>query len=379
MSICTYNLKEKNINSNEYYEKIKIVSNKVKTLILTYAKSYIEEFMLYIQENNIEDLRTKDEYAIEVLMIGVMLSEYSKYSKRINKATIYIFKFLNTLREKTKMKKEADLIRGYLISGILMKKSTQSYEYDINKLILWMESTGEFREEVIRLNSWKKFLLNKNKEYSNLFFGQCLNLAHSMYNICEDIIGIYLKELDLFLKKVPEKYKHREDLVYCSKGKIQYYFNMVSSKIMNDVYSKRFLKCETKKIFAPGCMRQLKNECRATKNEYGLKCVKCSINCNIHVLTNLMENRDIDVCIIPHETIINKLNVETKNKIGIVGIACITNLMAGGWEALRLGFIPQCVLLDSSGCEKHWLDKGKMTEINLEYLEREILNKKIVR
>ena len=100
------------------------------------------------------------------------------------------------------------------------------------------------------------------------------------------------------------------------------------------------------------------------------------LNLKVNKLNNLMENRYIDVCIIPHETIINKIDVKDKNKIGIIGIACIPNLMSGGWKALRLGFIPQCVLLDYSGCSKHWLDKEKMTEINELYLEKEILGKK---
>ena len=123
-------------------------------------------------------------------------------------------------------------------------------------------------------------------------------------------------------------------------------------------------------------MRQVQSKCKAAECEYGLKCKKCSINCNINNLNNLMENRYIDVCIIPHETIINKIDVKDKNKIGIIGIACIPNLMSGGWKALRLGFIPQCVLLDYSGCGKHWLDKEKITEINEIYLEKAILGKK---
>ena len=41
-------------------------------------------------------------------------------------------------------------------------------------------------------------------------------------------------------------------------------------------------------------------------------------------LNNLMENRYIDVCIIPHETIINKIDVKDKNKIGIIGISMYT-------------------------------------------------------
>ena len=53
--------------------------------------------MIYVVKNNIEDLRTKDEYAIEFLMIGAMLKDYRKYIKKINKGTLRLFKIFNKL------------------------------------------------------------------------------------------------------------------------------------------------------------------------------------------------------------------------------------------------------------------------------------------
>ena len=376
MDILTYNLKGKSVNSNAYYEKLKAVSNRIKNLLFDYGKIQIEEFMIYVVKNNIEDLRTKDEYAIEFLMIGAMLKDYRKYIKKINKGTLRLFKIFNKLREGKSLNRNIDKIRGYLISNILMKEVSENDNYDINILINWMEASGDFKEEVYRMKVWGDFLKVKDEEYKRKFFKQSLSIAESMCNICDGTIGLYIKQLDIFLKKAKNKYKNREDLIYCTKGKVQYYFNMVSSQIMNEVYSEQFLQCKDKKIFAPGCMRQVKSKCKAVEGEYGLRCKRCSANCNINKLNNLMENRYIDVCIIPHETIINKIDVKDKNKIEIIGIACIPNLMSGGWKALRLGFIPQCVLLDYSGCSKHWLDKEKMTEINELYLEKEILGKK---
>lgn len=379
MDIFTYNLKGKSIKSDTYYEKLKAVSNRIKNLLFDYGKIYLEEFMIYVVKNNVEDLRTKDEYAIEFLMIGSMLKDYRKYIKKINKGTLGVFKILNKLRKSKSLNRNVDKIKGYLISNILMREVNENDNdnYDINILINWMESSGDFKEEVYRMKVWGTFLEDKDEEYKKKFFYKSLNIAESMCKICDGIIGLYISQLDIFLKKSKNKYKNREDLIYCTKGKVQYYFNMVSAQIMNEVYSEQFLRCKEKNIFAPRCMRQVKNQCKAVEGEYGLKCKGCSDNCNINKLNNLIENRDIDVYIIPHETIINKIEIKDKNKIGVIGIACIPNLMAGGWKALRLGFIPQCVLLDYSGCGKHWLDKEKMTEINSVYLEKEILGKSI--
>ena len=72
--------------------------------------------------------------------------------------------------------------------------------------------------------------------------------------------------------------------------------------------------------------------------------------------------------VIPHETNLLNAKREDNEKIGIIGIACVLNLISGGWKALRLGFIPQCVILEECGCSNHWLKESKMTAINEERL-----------
>ena len=129
---------------------------------------------------------------------------------------------------------------------------------------------------------WEIFLKLRMKNIRESFW-QSLSIAESMCNICDGTIGLYIKQLDIFLEKAKNKYKNREDLIYCTKGKVQYYFNMVSSQIMNEVYSEQFLQCKDKKIFDPGCMRQVKSKCKAVEGEYGLRCKRCSANCNINI------------------------------------------------------------------------------------------------
>ena len=42
----------------------------------------------------------------------------------------------------------------------------------------------------------------------------------------------------------------------------------------------------------------------------------------------------------------------------------ILNLLSGGWKAIRMGFTPQCVVLEYCGCAHHWCEKDVPTEIN---------------
>ena len=87
---------------------------------------------------------------------------------------------------------------------------------------------------------------------------------------------------------------------------------------------------------------------------------------------DILKNQE-DAKDITNETFMQFFINKNKN-IGIIGIACIPNLISGGFKALRLGFIPQCVVLDYCGCSNHWLYKKHMTKINENRLLYIILN-----
>ena len=373
MEGVTYCLSLNNKNSDKYYREVESISREIKNLIINEANNYLDDFIEYILKDKVESPRTKEEYAIEFLMIGVMLSEYGKYVNSFNKSFYEVFKLLNKLKTNEGVRKKVDLIRGQLISHILYKRKDKADKPDLKSVVRWMDATGDFEEEVYRLKLWIKFLQHKDKSYYDKLVEEAIKVADDMENICEDILGIYTSQLEKFLNNIDEKYKNREDLIYCSKNRIQYFFNMIAAEIMNEVYRNEFLRCDVKKIFVPSCMKQVVKPCRCVKGQMGYSCRQCNNSCNIYMLNKILEETSIEVCIIPHETTINTLKVNDKSKVGIIGVACIPNLMSGGWKALRLGFIPQCVLLDYSGCENHWLDKGIMTSINLNRLKKVLI------
>ncbi|WP_294403864.1 DUF116 domain-containing protein [uncultured Clostridium sp.] len=178
-------------------------------------------------------------------------------------------------------------------------------------------------------------------------------------------MGIFLGNVEKYLSGYRIDHENKEDIIYCGKGKIQYYFNMVCSEIMNDVYRNRFLDTEHKLVILPACMRQQEKMCLSRKGERGYKCMGCSPLCNVNKLRKQGEIDGFEVTVIPHETDLSSLHRSDNSSYGIVGIACVLNLVSGGFKALRLGFMPQCVVLDEVGCSNHWfLKKGKMTGIN---------------
>lgn len=90
--------------------------------------------------------------------------------------------------------------------------------------------------------------------------------------------------------------------------------------------------------------------------------MKCNKRCSVRTITLIGESKGFDSRIIPHQT--SLFDIRGKNEIGVVGIACILNLLAGGWKAIRMEFIPQCVVLEYCGCAHHWCEKDVPAEIN---------------
>jgi hypothetical protein len=54
----------------------------------------------------------------------------------------------------------------------------------------------------------------------------------------------------------------------------------------------------------------------------------------------------------------------------VIAAACVTTLVEGGWELKRYDVPAQCVLLDYSGCKKHWHSVGIETALNVRELNR---------
>lgn len=377
MCYLTYNLKCDSKNSDIYYKKVEDTKDKVLGALLNRCKIYIDDFSEYIKRAGIEKIRTDKEYFIELLLIGVLKNEYDLYTGNVKISQKIIFDFLNKCRSIDLFKVKADKLRGKMNTKILLKKNEGRIypDYTMNRLIQWLKCSGDFEEEVIRLSNWRNYLKNKEESFREEFLKFVLKLAFDFRDICEKYLNIYVRNVDKYIKEYRINYENREDVIYCGKGKIQYYFNMVCSEIMNDVYRNKFLNTKYKLVFLPACMRQQEKKCMSIKSERGYKCKGCSPLCNINNIRKQGKIHDFQVNVIPHETDLSSLEKKDNRFYGIIGIACVLNLISGGFKALRLGFIPQCVTLDEVGCQNHWfLKKGRMTEINEERL-LSILNK----
>ncbi|CDM69983.1 hypothetical protein CM240_2866 [Clostridium bornimense] len=348
-------------NCSEYYSTVEKLSDIVSKKIIDEAGRYINDFMKETREG-----RSKEEYSIEILFISVIINEYIGNGVEFKNIPKSIFNILIKLRN-GKYKEKVDKLRGRLATKVLIRttefKGTMSLK-ELEYITRWMEATGDFKEEVERIKKWISFLKEKDDNYNSVFFAYCNKLNQWFISIGKEYLGKYTENVDSYLKQYKKDHNNKEDIIYCGRSEVQYHLNMVAAEIMNKVYREEFKKCKDRIVFLPDCMRGYERKCMREKAKQGYKCKGCTESCSIHRITKLGLEKNFDTIIIPHETAL--FSVSSKKAVGIIGIACPLNLLSGGWKALRMGFIPQCVPLNYCGCDKHWRKEAISTNISIE-------------
>jgi hypothetical protein len=379
----TYSLLGQNINSNQYYRDVKILADETLVYGEKKYKQLIDDFRICIRANNFEALRSREEYILEALIIGVLWNVYSSNAKLLTKINEKILvKLVNLRKNGGKIKTYADFIRGFFSTIFLTRKSKD--EIDISflsfkKLEAWLLASGEFNEEVKRFSNWERYLKILPEEKLTDTLKGLIEYGVWFENKSEHIVGKYTLNVKPFLEKQKITHGFKEDIIFTGRQRIEYHLNMVGAEILNKAFRGDFLKTRNKKLLIPICMRYNGgNECKAKAEKDGYVCGHCTKECRINKLSEMGNELGFQVLIIPHgSSAFADKNVKY-GEIGIVGVACLLNLLSGGFAARQLNLVPQCVILDYCGCKKHWHQQGIVTDINMNELKN-VMNKGIER
>ena len=374
METSTYSLKLNHKNSNQYYEDIRLFTDEFLKEFESYENSIIPDFILYLKEDNIDKIRSYNEYIFEFLMLGIFWRVYSTRAFRLDENPRKLLENFAYERQMNQPAKETiDLIRGMLLTPFLLPKDDDcSHKLGLNgfnKLLGYLKAAGDFSQEVKRLEIWKSFLKTKGPEEVSKYLSNAILFAEWFEYKSKMGLGKYTSNINEFLKEKSQEHLFKEDVIFCNRKEVEYHMNMVGAEIMNRAFKNEFNERPRKALLLPGCMRRSQEFCKAEKTKLGLSCIGCLKNCNVHALMNIGDKYGFEVYIISHESsAFSKSSQKDRNELGIVGVACISNLITGGWKSNSLGIPAQCVLLDSASCQNHWDKEGIPTDINANYL-----------
>lgn len=375
-SALPYYLPGDNKTSNQFYIQLSEFTDATILELNNLFGKYISDFKFYSERKNTSIEDNPHSSLLELLMLGIFWNNYSGNASQTNKISISLLRNLYKLRKQYPgIKDKVDGIRGYL-SGFLLEHnkyepSAERTASGLSKLLSWMSATGEFNEEVTRLNKWIPFLESRNKVYGDLIIQTSLFAARQFHKKAIAIFGKTTSGLKEFQEKRINSYKGKEDYFLASRKENEYYLNMFGAELLNRELEQDFRKTITKALLLPTCMRtEPSSGCKAAENKFGLVCLQCNSDCNIGKKAGLMKKEGIHTYLIPHSSQFSKFLVKWQNQpdTGLIGVACILNLLTGGYEMKRLGIASQCVFLDYCGCKKHWNEDGLPTDLNDEKL-----------
>jgi hypothetical protein len=371
----TYSLKTNLNKSDNYYKDIKSYTNEILKEFERFNTSLIPDLILYNHQND-SKVRKYEEYIFELLMIGMFWKVYSKKAVSLDQKPQILLKNLADLRNINESAKEKiDIIRGILMTHFLLPNNEPIEGYpeltlnNFNKLLKYLQATGDFTQEVNRLNYWKEFFTTKTVPEISEYLKNAFEFASFFETRSQKVLGKYTSNIAKYLEEKHEEHLWKEDVIFCNRTEIEYHLNMVGAEIMNRIFEKDFNERSRKALLLPGCMRFHPETCQAIDTNLGLKCIKCSKMCNVCELKFIGDEYGFEVYIVSHESsAFSKSTQKDREELGIIGVACVSNLIAGGWKSESLDIPAQCVLLNSASCKNHWHKVGLPTDININQL-----------
>lgn len=383
MNNSPYNLNSDKNSSDEFYIELGKLSRITYESLQKSLGKEISSYSSYLNEIN-ELYRSPEEYSIELLTLAMTWREYISAAKSTNSfIPVILIKLYNIRCKYSILKKSVDIIRGLITGAFVypkLLKNSSDYEYTHDNLLVlinWLDSTGEFSDEVKRFNNWYTFF----KKSSELYFKETIKNAMQQLSQFEKQaevkLGKYASGVKSFHEKLPFNERWREDALFRKKSTITYYINMLASEVMNWGFKKKFLKTKKRIVLAPACMSKEDGHNCARRTIGGdIICSECTDSCHICQLKRMSIENEFELVIVPHSSSFTKWlkRWENTEECGIIALACPLNIVVGGYQMRELNIPSQCVMLDYSGCGKHWGPDFNATKVNHKRLIKVVEN-----
>ena len=375
-----YDLRSNEGSSDDFYTDVGRFSDKLLAEIDWRAGDVLDGYTRHVQKFLREAGRSRGEYAIELLTLGFSLRQYGGAAESTPGWVVVLARELFWLRRRsTIMKPLADLLRAAitrfsLVPGIRHKATARWNALDsLPRLIEWLQAAGEFEQEAVRLNNWKSFLCTLPRAEAERCTETAMELFDWFQREAERALGSYTRGVSDFLAGEYTRRGCREDQVFCGKEPAEYHLSMVAAEIMNRGLRPEFEQTSQRVVLVPGCMRgALARNCQARESGIDITCAACNPVCAVNRITRRMQRLGAKVYLVPHSTGFSRWleRWQSAPEVGVTAVACMLNILPGGYEMRARGIASQCVPLDYPGCRKHWRREVIATGMNEERLVR---------
>jgi uncharacterized protein len=324
-----------------------------------------------------ESPRSRGEYAVELLTLGMALRRYEGAAERTATWVVGLARTLTWARTRSERAKPLmDWMRAGITrlvfaprAGCSARKTGSAVER-LARLAGWLEATGEFGQESKRLHNWRSYLDQVSPEKAMHWLHVADGLFTQFERDAAKALGSYTRNVAAFVEREQRQRRWREDLLLRSRTAAEYHLNMVAAEVMNRGLREEFGRTRQKVVLVPTCMRGRRSlECRARMDGVDMTCTGCDPDCAVNRITRRMRAEGVAVYMVPHASGFSRwLRRWEKTDCGVAAVACMLNILPGGYEMRERHIASQCVPLDFPGCRRHWDEKGFPTTVNEERL-----------
>jgi len=361
-------------DSAKFYQDAARFADDLLTETELRAAEALSGYAQFVHDELREPERSRGEYALELLALGMALARYAGAAEHTQEWAVKAARTLFRLRRTAAwVKPLADLARAALTRTFLMphigRKASASVQSPLGlpRLIEWLEAAGEFEQEAARLRNWTRYIPTQRPNEAHRLVVQALGLFAWFEREAEIALGAYTHGVKEFLAHEYVRRGCREDQLFCGRPAVEYHLGMVTAEIMNRGLREEF-ECRSKKVvLVPACLRGAKAaDCGARIDGTDIVCTACDPECAVNRITRRMRELSVQVYVIPHATGFSRWlkRWQREPDTGVVAVACLLNILPGGYEMRARGIASQCALLDYPGCAKHWREEAIPTAVN---------------
>ena len=373
-----YDLRLGGASSDRYYTEVARFSDAVLTEIERRAGDALREYGRYAQKNLGDPPRSQGEYAVEWLTLGMTVARYAGAAESTPASAVTFAGGLFSLRRRfPRLKPPIDRLRAAISSlffapevGVATTSEKCSLER-LPRLIAWLHATGEFEQEALRLRNWRSYLGMLPRAQAMQRIEEATDLFAWFQREADAALGACTRGVPAFLAAEMRNSRCREDRLLRSQQPMEYHLNMVAAEIMNRGLRADFERTPRRVVLVPTCMRGAHaDSCRARVSGLDITCTACDPACAVNRLTSRMRHEGAAVYLIPHATGFSRWldRWQSAPGVGVTAVACMLNILQGGFEMRSRRIAAQCLPLDYPGCRKHWSSRGIPTSLNVDKL-----------
>jgi hypothetical protein len=215
----------------------------------------------------------------------------------------------------------------------------------------------------IRTISKKKWPLNPGLSKNNISF--TLSLRDRLHGN----LSAFVPLVEDHLRTVPV-YKYLTDRGLLT-TRDQYYVYMLEFELVNRLNKKAFLESDYKLALLPYCLRDTQMHCKAETDDTDYLCQGCRPNCFVYRMSQTLKRHHVKPYIWRQarlKVLLRRLMKRYKT-VGIMGIACIVELVAGMRLVEKSGLPVIGIPLNANRCIR-WTDGFYENSVDLEQLEK---------